>query len=149
MGLELHVVFGDDDVQSVGCIGDFPQVKNLHVVLGNLGCQQEGRHVDDVDVWVFQSENSRNLGVFPLLIFLETHASQLCDAERVYMDFDSALLLDCRPANFELLLHFFPHLERLLMQLFELGPGRLLELVKPVLPLDEGRHLHEMFELLE
>ena len=65
------------------------------------------------------------------------------------MNLNSPVLLDCGPALFEFLLHFFPYLERLFTKFLDLEHRRFFELEQTIASLQDSRHTHQMFKLSE
>ena len=139
---ELHIVFGNDDVESLVSGIDFYEFEYLKVVLVYVVGERERTYVDNVDIWVLDGENTCNLRVLLLLELLCGESLQLGKRVRVDMYFNTFLGLDLGPPEFEFLLHLPPHLNRLLLQLaYSLLCG-LLQLVKTVTPLDYSGLLH-------
>jgi hypothetical protein len=146
---EFYVVLRNDNVQSTRCIFDFNQFQYFHVILAYLWCHKIGCNIDNINVWIFQTEDSRKLTIFALLILLKTHSSQVRNTETVNMDFDATLITDGRPGLLEFFLHFRPDAERFLLQTLDFELCRFFQLVKTIFPLYKGSFYHQMFELAE
>lgn len=63
------------------------------------------------------------------------------------MDFDALVLLDITPTLLELVLHLSPNSQGLFVEFLDFGPGGLLQLVETEFALDDGRLLHQKFQL--
>lgn len=74
---ELHIVFGNDDVESLVSGIDFYEFEYLKVVLVYVVGECEGTNVDNVNIWVLDGENTCNLRVLLLLELLCGESLQL------------------------------------------------------------------------
>ena len=74
---ELHIVFGNDDVESLVSGIDFYEFEYLKVVFVYVVGECEWTYVDNVDIWVLDGENACNLRVLLLLELLCGESLQL------------------------------------------------------------------------
>jgi hypothetical protein len=74
---ELHIVFGNDYVESLVSGIDFYEFEYLKVVLVYVVGECEGTNVDNVNIWVLDGENTCNLRVLLLLELLCGESLQL------------------------------------------------------------------------
>ena len=74
---ELHIVFGNDDVESLVSGIDFYEFEYLKVVLVYVVGERERTYVDNVNIWVLDGENACNLRVLLLLELLCGESLQL------------------------------------------------------------------------
>ena len=54
------------NVQTTLWAVDLANLKDLHVVAQHIAGHLEGRHIDHLDIWIFQAEDSTKLGVLTL-----------------------------------------------------------------------------------
>ena len=109
MPRELHIVLRHDHHESLLWLFNLHKVQDLQVVLVDLVSQRIRANVDDVDVWVLDTEYPRDLCILLLLEFLGRHSLELSDRIRIDMDFNALLVLDLPPSVLELMLHFSPN----------------------------------------
>ena len=139
---EFYIVLRDYNVESLVCGIYFHQFKDLKIVFVNIVSEGEGTHIDYIDIRVLHREYASYLRVLLLFEFLHGKSLELTERVRVNVYLDAFLLLDFRPFDFELFLHFPPDLERFFLEFFHSQFGRFLQLVESVSTLDDGRLLH-------
>ena len=74
---EFHIIFRDNDVESLVCPVDLNKLQDLEVVLVDIIGQSERTNVNHVNVGVFYREDTRDLRVLLLLQFFSGKALQL------------------------------------------------------------------------
>ena len=55
-----------DYVQTTLWAVDLTDLKDLHVIAQNIAGHLEGCHIDHLNIWIFQAEDSTKLGVLTL-----------------------------------------------------------------------------------
>ena len=106
---------------------DFADLKDFHVVPGDIIGKLEGRYIDDIDIRVFDSEHSGDLSVFSLEELLHGYALKLVHGIRINVYLYALLLFNLLPLLLELFLHLPPQIEALVVDLLDAGLCLLLE----------------------
>ena len=87
----------------------FSNFKNFHIVTKDIRCHLERRHVNNLDIGIFQGENSTQLCVFSLQELFHGDSLELLNWHRVNMYLHSSALFDRGPLLLEFVHHFFPY----------------------------------------
>ena len=120
-------VIWHDDIDSPMRVVNLADLKNFHVVPGDIIGKLEGRYIDDIDIRVFDSEHSGDLCVFSLEELLHGNALELMHGIRIDVYLYALLLLYILPLLLELFLHLPPQIEVLVVDLLDAGLRLLLE----------------------
>ena len=75
---ELHVVLRDDYHEPLLWLFDLHQIQNLQIVLVDLVRQRIRTDVNDVYIWVLDTEDPRDLCILSLLELLDGGPLELC-----------------------------------------------------------------------
>ena len=124
---EFMDVIWHDDIDSPMRVVNLSDLKDFHIVASDIISKLEGRHIDDIDIRVFDSEHSGDLSVFSLKELLHGNALELMHGIRVDVYLYALLLLNLLPLLLELFLHLAPQIEVLVVDLLDAGFGLLLE----------------------
>lgn len=96
----------------------FSDFKNLHVVTEDIRCHLKRRHVNNLDVGIFEGENSTQLCVFPLEELFHRDSLELLNRDRINVHLYSSASFDGGPLLLEFIHHFFPNEQTLVGQFF-------------------------------
>ena len=77
----VHVVWDQDVKTALGGI-DFTNLKNFHVVAQHIAGHLEWGHVNDLNIWVFQSKYSTKLSILALQKLCHGDTLELFDGNR-------------------------------------------------------------------
>ena len=124
---EFMNVIWHDDIDSPMRVVNLSDLKDFHIVASDIISKLEGRHIDDIDIRVIDSEHSGDLSVFSLKELLHGNALELMHGIRVDVNLYALLLLNLLPLLLELFLHLPPQIEVLVVDFFDAGFGLLLE----------------------
>lgn len=108
MPWKLDVVLRNDNHESLLRLLDLHQIQNLQIVLIDLMSQRIRTDVNDIDIWILDAEDPRDLRILPLLELLDGHPLEFCDRVRIDVNLNALLVLYCLPGVLELVLHLVP-----------------------------------------
>ena len=144
---EFMDIIWHDNINPRMRIVDLSDLKNFHVVACYIIGQLEWRHIDDIDIRVFNCKYSGNLSVFSLEELFHGNTLELMHGIRIYVDLNALFFLNILPLLLELFLHLPPKIEVLVVDLLDASLSLLLEEEQPESSLYDLRFLHEELEL--
>jgi hypothetical protein len=116
-----------DNIYSPMRVVDLSDLKDFHVVASDIIGKLEGRHIDYIDIRVFDSKHSGDLSVFSLKELLHGNTLELMHGIRIDVYLYALLLLNILPLLLEFFLHLPPQIEVLVVDLLHAGLSLLLE----------------------
>lgn len=149
MRVELDVVFGYNCKKSFFRFFNFYKFKNLGIIFGDLRCQCVRTDVNNINIGVFQIENTCNLCIFFLFVMVNRLSFGFRNRIRINMDFHSFLLLNFRPAILKFFLHFAPYSHTFIFESGYFDFSWLFQLIKTILPLNNCSLCHKKFKLIK
>lgn len=66
MPVEFHVVFWYNHTEPLLRFLDFYEFQNLEVIIVDFVGQRERANINDINIWILDAKNSRNLSIFLL-----------------------------------------------------------------------------------
>ena len=124
---EFMDIIWHDNIYSPMRVVDLSDLKDFHVVACDIIGKLEGRHIDYIDIRVFDSEHSGDLSVFSLKELLHGNTLELMHGIRIDVYLYALLLLNILPLLLEFFLHLPPQIEVLVVNLLHAGLSLLLE----------------------
>ena len=97
MPFKFHVILRYNDFKTPFWMFNFDQFQYFQIVIINFRSQRKWTYIDDVNKWILNVEESRNLSIFFLFVFLNGHSLNFRNRKRVDVNFRSSLRFDLWP----------------------------------------------------